>query len=137
MSTLSSSINSLSSSTINDWFPKLNSIKHSQFVSLFWTIILILTALYFSNPNDPLLIIGLKIASFTYGSLLSLFLLSRFAKNIDNQSIFIGFVSGIIVVFYFIKFDIAWTYYILGSVIMNLSVVILFSLSYTNSLSYS
>ena len=27
--------------------------------------------------------------------------------------------------FYFIKFDIAWTYYILGSVIMNLSVVIL------------
>jgi len=125
MSTLSSSINSLSSSTINDWFPKLNSIKHSQFVSLFWTIILILTALYFSNPNDPLLIIGLKIASFTYGSLLSLFLLSRFAKNIDNQSIFIGFVSGIIVVFYFIKFDIAWTYYILGSVIMNLSVVIL------------
>ena len=56
MSTLSSSINSLSSSTINDWFPRLNSIRHSQFVSLFWTIILILTALYFSNPNDPLLI---------------------------------------------------------------------------------
>tara|TARA_Y100000994_G_scaffold222390_1_gene202613 strand:+ start:9021 stop:11696 length:2676 start_codon:yes stop_codon:yes gene_type:complete len=123
MSTLSSSINSLSSSTINDWFPRLKTIKYSQIVSLFWTFILILTALYFSDPNDPLIIIGLKIASFTYGSLLSLFLLSRFTKGIDSTSIFIGFIVGIITVFYFIKFDISWTYYILGSVIMNLSVV--------------
>ena len=57
MSTLSSSINSLSSSTINDWFPRLKTIKYSQIVSLFWTFILILTALYFSDPNDPLIII--------------------------------------------------------------------------------
>ena len=125
MSTLSSSINSLSSSTINDWFPKLKSIRNSQFVSIFWTVILILTALYFSNPEDPLIIIGLKIASFTYGSLLSLFLLSKFTKGVNNQTIFIGFISGIIIVFYFIKFDIAWTYYILGSVIINFLVVFL------------
>ena len=39
-----------------------------------------------------------------------------------------GFISGIIVVFYFMKFDIAWTYYILGSVMMNLFVVILYSI---------
>ena len=132
MSTLSSSINSLSSSTINDWFPKLNSIRNSQFISIFWTIVLILTALCFSDPDDPFLIIGLKIASFTYGSLLSLFLLAKFSKNINTQSIFIGFISGIVVVFYFIKFDIAWTYYILGSVIINLSVVML--LKYFNYL---
>tara|TARA_Y100001970_G_scaffold291703_1_gene429910 strand:- start:7677 stop:10355 length:2679 start_codon:yes stop_codon:yes gene_type:complete len=125
MSTLSSSINSLSSSTINDWFPKLNSIRNSQVVSLFWTIILIFTALYFSDPNDPLIIIGLKIASFTYGSLLSLFLLSKFIKNVNNEIVFIGFISGIIIVFYFMKFDIAWTYYILGSVIINFLVVFL------------
>ena len=30
MSTLSSSINSLSSSTINDWFPNLNNINSSK-----------------------------------------------------------------------------------------------------------
>ena len=125
MSTLSSSINSLSSSTINDWFPQLNSIRNSQLISIFWTIVLIITALYFSNPEDPLIIIGLKIASFTYGSLLSLFLLSKFTEKINSQTIFIGFLSGIIIVFYFMKFDIAWTYYILGSVIVNFLVVFL------------
>ena len=132
MSTLSSSINSLSSSTINDWFPKLDSIRTSQFISFLWTIILIVTALFFSNPADPLLIIGLKIASFTYGSLLSLFLLSKLNKKIDSHIIFIGFISGIIIVFYFIKLDIAWTYYILGSVITNLIVVTF--LNYFNSI---
>jgi len=124
MSTLSSSINSLSASTINDWFPNLNSVKNSQIISIFWTVILILTALFFSNPNDPLLIIGLKIASFTYGSLLSLFLLSKVKKKIDNNNICIGFVFGIIVVFYLMKLNIAWTFYILISVISNLTVVL-------------
>ena len=96
-----------------------------EWFSVFWTFILICTALLFSNPDGPLLIIGLKIASFTYGSLLSLFLLSKFSKKIDNTSIVIGYLSGILTVFYFIRLDIAWTYYILGSVIINISVVML------------
>ena len=125
MSTLSSSINSLSSSTINDWFPKLDNIYSSRIVSVFWTFILITTALFFSDPDGPLLIIGLKIASFTYGSLLSLFLLSKLSKNIDTSTIIIGYLYGILNVFYFIKLDIAWTYYILGSVLVNISIVIL------------
>jgi len=123
MSTLSSSINSLSSSTINDWFPKLNNINSSRIVSVFWTIVLICTALLFSNPDDPLIIIGLKIASFTYGSLLSLFLLSKLYDTIDKGIVAIGYFSGILTVFYFIRLDIAWTYYILGSVIVNILIV--------------
>ena len=106
-------------------FPKLNNVYSSRIVSVFWTFILICTALLFSNPDGPLLIIGLKIASFTYGSLLSLFLLSKFSKKIDNTSIVIGYLSGILTVFYFIRLDIAWTYYILGSVIINICVVML------------
>ena len=123
MSTLSSSINSLSSSTVNDWFPKLNNIYSSRLVSIFWTFILIATALIFSDPNGPLLIIGLKIASFTYGSLLSLFLLSKFSKKLDNSIILIGYLCGILSVFYFIKLDVAWTYFIIGSVVVNISIV--------------
>ena len=41
MSTLSSSINSLASSTLTDWFPKIKSLKISRMVAIFWTIVLI------------------------------------------------------------------------------------------------
>ena len=123
MSTLSSSINSLSSSTINDWFPKLKTLRNSRLISIFWTFVLILTALFFSNPNEPLLIVGLKIASFTYGSLLSLFLVAKLYKKISTNIILTGFLFGILVVFYFMKYDIPWTYYILGSVLTNLLII--------------
>ena len=70
MSTLSSSINSLSSSTIKDWLPNIKSLKISRFISLFWTCVLVLAALIFQNSSESLVIVGLKIASFTYGSFL-------------------------------------------------------------------
>ena len=125
MSTLSSSINSLTSSTVNDWFPNLKSLKSSRIISIFWTILLTFIALIFINPSDSLVIIGLKIASFTYGTLLSFFILSILKIKFRTLHLFIGYLSGIITVFYFIKFQIAWTFYIIGSVIVNLSIVLI------------
>ena len=123
MSTLSSSINALSSSTLRDWFPNINSLKTSRFVALIWTLILISVAIAFNNVNNSLIIIGLKIASFTYGVLLSLFILSRLGK-FRTQNIVLGYLSGILIVFIFTKINIAWTFYILGSVFVNISVVL-------------
>ena len=81
MSTLSSSINALSSSTLRDWFPNINSLKISRIVAFVWTIILMFVAIFFNSVNSSLIIIGLKIASFTYGVLLSFFILfSRLLK---------------------------------------------------------
>jgi len=124
MSTLSSSINALSSSSIKDWFPKLKSLKFSRYISVFWTAVLILTAIVFQNSDDALVIIGLKIASFTYGSLLSFFILSKFKEKFETSFVIIGYIFGILTVFYFIKFDVAWTFYILGSVVMNVLFVV-------------
>ena len=126
MSTLSSSINSLSSSTINDWFPSYNSIGISRIVSLFWTVVLILVALFFQSSNDALVIVGLKIASFTYGSLLSFFILSKFNVKFNNISVVAGYAMGIIIVFYLLKYNISWTFYIISSVLINISIVMLF-----------
>jgi Na+/proline symporter len=77
MSTLSSSINSLASSTIHDWFKKNISLKLSMIISGIWAGLLILIALIFDEGDTAVIELGLKIASFTYGALLGLFILSR------------------------------------------------------------
>ena len=124
MSTLSSSINALSSSLMKDWLPNLKSLKLSRYISIFWTVVLILTAIIFQNSDDALVIIGLKIASFTYGSLLSFFILSKFEEKFETLFIIVGYIFGILTVFYFIKFNIAWTFYISGSALVNILVVV-------------
>jgi len=124
MSTLSSSINSLSSSLIKDWLPNLNSVKSSRLVSFFWTIVLVFTALIFQNSNDAFVIVGLKIASFTYGSLLSFFILTKLRYKFNTVVILMGYLSGILTVFYFVKHDISWTFYIFGSVSINIIIVL-------------
>ena len=129
MSTLSSSINSLSSSTLRDWFPNIKSVRISRLVAIIWTIILILSALLFNSADNALVIIGLKIASFTYGVLLSFFLLIKIGK-FQTKNILMGYISGILTVFILSYFGIAWTFYILGSIISNiLTVLILEKLS--------
>jgi len=69
MSTLSSSINSLASSTVTDWLGGGQSIKKSQWVSLIWGVILIAIALLFDESDSAIVIVGLQIASFTYGGI--------------------------------------------------------------------
>ena len=125
MSTLSSSINSLTSSTMKDLFVKSNSLIFSRFVSLFWAVVLTLVALKFTNQDDYFINVGFKIASFTYGSLLSFFILSKFNTKFQNTNVILGYISGILSCFYFMKFGIAWTFYILGSISVNLLVVFL------------
>jgi Na+/proline symporter len=84
MSTLSSSINSLASSTIHDWFKKNISLKLSMIISGIWAGLLILIALIFDEGDTAVIELGLKIASFTYGALLGLFILSRSKKDFST-----------------------------------------------------
>ena len=125
MSTLSSSVNALASSTLKDWFPKIESLRVSRIIAIFWTFILIIMAFVFNDSNNALVIIGLKIASFTYGSLLSFFILSKFNMKIKDEDIFLGYIFGILTVFCFLYYNVAWTFYIAGSVLVNISVVLL------------
>ncbi len=123
MSTLSSSINSLSSTTIKDWIPRIVDLKQSKIISVFWTFVLISLSFVFNESSNALVIIGLKIASYTYGCLLSFFILSKFKFKFSTSSIFLSYVYSILTVFYCVKLDIAWTFYILISVIIFISSV--------------
>ena len=124
MSTLSSSINSLSSSVINDWMGGNKTIKESQLISLLWGMILILIALLFDESDSAIVIVGLQIASFTYGGLLGLFLLSRLDRKFNKYSLLLGLVSSFLIVFYLKLIGLSWTWFILVSVITNIVITI-------------
>jgi len=118
MSTLSSSINSLASSTVIDIFKGRVSLKKSKVISLFWAFVLIMIAMLFDESNTAVVIVGLKIASFTYGGLLGIFLISHINDKIDSNHIIIGLISSILIVFYLSTLNIAWVFYIFISLVI-------------------
>jgi len=120
MSTISSSINALTSSTVNDWLDRTGSIKKSQLIGLFWGLVLMTIALLFDESDKALVIIGLEIASFTYGGLLGLFILSKLKIKLKTISLIVGLILSFIVVFIFKGLGLAWTWYIFLSVSVNI-----------------
>ncbi len=131
MSTLSSSINSLASSTLHDWFKGEITITKSIIVSAIWSFVLIFIALIFDEGDTAIVILGLKIASFTYGGLLGLFILSFFKIKFSNIELLFGLLIGIASVFLFQYLGFAWTWFIGISVIVNIiSVLILNKITY-------
>jgi SSS family solute:Na+ symporter len=111
MSTLSSSINSLASSTTLDLYKprwgRHNSpekdLRISRLISILWGIILTGSAFFFavlqlrSPEGRPAVVeLGLGIASYTYGGLLGVFVLGLLSKNLDSRDAAIGFFAGLI-----------------------------------------
>ena len=119
MSTISSSINSLTSSIVNDWFNGTGSIKMSQYIGLFWGLVLMTIALLFDESDKALVVIGLEIASFTYGGLLGLFILSKLNIKLKSASLIIGILLSLIVVYVFKVLGLSWTWYVFLSVSVN------------------
>jgi len=67
-------------------------------------------------------VLGLKIASFTYGGLLGLFILSRSHKKFTTPVLIFGLLSSLGTVFFLQWLGVAWTWYIGTAVVLNLVV---------------
>ena len=132
MSTLSSSINSLASSTVTDWLGGNQSIQKSQIISLIWGLVLIGIALLFDESDSAIVIVGLKIASFTYGGLLGLFLLSKINRKFHPISLVTGLIASFLIVFYLNQIGIAWTWFIGVAVVVNFTVTHIVNLVFDN-----
>ena len=132
MSTLSSSINSLASSTVTDWLGGNQPIQKSQIISLIWGLILIGIALLFDESDSAIVIVGLQIASFTYGGLLGLFLLSKINRKFHPISLVTGLVASLLIVFYLNQIGIAWTWFIGIAVVVNFTVTHIVNLVFDN-----
>jgi len=147
MSTLSSSINSLASSTIMDiykpYWGKASSpekdLRVSRLVTFVWGIIITGSAYIFailqtqSKGERPAVVeLGLGIASYTYGGLLGAFLLGVLSKKINRSDAAFGFFSGLIALLFLVKgpvqdllpgqgLTIAWPLYtLIGSTVVVL-----------------
>ena len=132
MSTLSSSINSLASSTVTDWLGGNQSIQRSQMISLVWGLVLIGIALLFDESDSAIVIVGLQIASFTYGGLLGLFLLSKINRKFHSISLITGLIASFLIVFYLKQIGIAWTWFIGIAVLVNFTVTHIVNLVFDN-----
>ena len=137
MSTLSGSISALSSTLVEDiykpYWGKNKSdtqlLKISKFIALFWCCILVLSAFLFMNSSQAVVVLGLSIASFTYGGLLGTFLLGIFFKKLKQIDAIIGFACGITGMIFIIYFtSIAWTWYTITGVIITLATANIVSL---------
>lgn len=130
MGTLSSAISSLASSSYLDLFKTKATIQNprkeifwSRIFTLIWGIILIGGAMIFRDTKNPVIELGLSIASFTYGGLLGTFLLGIFFKKTNQTDAVIGFIAGILGMVLIIYFTtIAYTWYTIIGVIITLVV---------------
>ena len=92
---------------------------------MIWGGILICIALLFDESDSAIVIVGLQIASFTYGGLLGLFLLSRLSRKFYTSSLIFGLIASFMIVFYVKSIGFAWTSVIFISVIANIIITIL------------
>lgn len=104
MSTLSSSLNALSSSTMFDLYRHLNrkplseaqSLRIARIFTLVWGIIFVGFASFFQDQTNPVVELGLAIATFTYGGLLGLFLLGFLNKKAVQKDAIVAFVTAVV-----------------------------------------
>jgi SSS family transporter len=100
MSNLSAAVNSLSSSSMVDfyipWRPRSSERDRagiSRLMTLFWAMLLFVLA-WMSRGGGHVVEVGLSIASVAYGSLLGVFLLGTLSKSATESGAMIGMIGG-------------------------------------------
>src|SRR5690606_27182814 len=105
MSTISSSLNSLSTSTIADLYERFTKkkipdtvlLKQAKLGTLVWAVVFVVFASMFTSSDTPVVELGLSIASYTYGALLGAFFLGMLVKKARQLDALIAFVCTIAV----------------------------------------
>jgi solute:Na+ symporter, SSS family len=102
MSNLSAAVNSLSSSSMVDfylaWKPQADERQRarlSRIMTVFWAMLLFVLALL-SRGGGHVVEVGLSIASVAYGALLGVFLLGTLSKSATENGAMIGMVGGLV-----------------------------------------
>jgi Na+/proline symporter len=134
MSTLSSSLNSLSSSSLNDFYraylaPEKTEdhyLRASRLLTLFWAVVLVLVSFLARNWGEVLQA-GLTITSITMGSVLGIFLLGSFTKSTRETAGFTAMLLGLAAMLAVNQWlSVAWTWYVLiGTAVTFLSGILL------------
>jgi SSS family solute:Na+ symporter len=120
MSNLSAALNSLSSSTIMDFFVRLRPqaderarMMLSRLSTLVWALILFGLAVLCLQRVTRVVEVGLQIASVAYGALLGVFLLGVLTRRATENAAAVGMLCGLVIEVYLWKFtQVPWTWWV-------------------------
>jgi solute:Na+ symporter, SSS family len=126
MSNLSAALNSLSSSTMLDFYFRIRPqtderqrVHLSRLTTVMWAIVLFALAVLCLNRVGRVVEVGLQIASIAYGALLGVFLLGVLTRRANQNGAIFGMLCGFSIELYLWKFTIVpWTWYVpIGTVV--------------------
>ena len=120
MSTISSSINAISSSTVMDILrlPEKNisngrKLLISRVISLVWCCVMMGIAILLQNSKSPLVELGLSIASITYGGMLGIFIQGALSDDFSDRAALAGVMASIAAVLaVFLLCDVFWPWFV-------------------------
>src|SRR5256714_1145780 len=127
MSNLSGSLNSLSSSTVLDFYkplvnPKADDdslLKLSKWFTVAWGIVLIGIAIVSKTFTKSVLNTALSIASLPYGAMLGAFLLGVLTKRANQRGVMTGMAVALAgMVYVWLRTPLAWTWDVLTGTII-------------------
>ncbi|HUL01662.1 MAG TPA: sodium:solute symporter [Gemmatimonadales bacterium] len=101
MSSHASAVNSLASASTHDFYAPLTGrhdamhlLRVGRWLTLFWTIVLVLGAMAFRNQGTPVVQLALSVASITYGSLLGTYVLGGAWPRARERDVIVAIVAG-------------------------------------------
>lgn len=120
MSNLSAALNSLSSSSIIDFYlrrkPQTNEaqrVRLSRLATLFWALVLFALAVLSLHKVQRVVEVGLQIASVAYGALLGAFLLGVLTRRANQSGAMLGMLCGFAVELYLWQGTrVPWTWWV-------------------------
>ena len=126
MSNLSAALNSLSSSSIMDFYlrfrpdaPEKKRLALSRLTTLFWAVVLFGLAVLALHRVGRVVEVGLQIASIAYGALLGAFLLGVLTRRANQPGVIAGILCGLAAELYlWLETGVPWTWWVaIGTII--------------------
>jgi Na+/proline symporter len=126
MSNLSAALNSLSSSSIIDFYlrrhPQVDEkrrVRLSRLATLWWALVLFALAVLSLHKVGRVVEVGLQIASVAYGALLGVFLLGVLTRRANQNGAIVGMCCGFVTELYiWLGTRVPWTWYVaMGTVV--------------------
>jgi SSS family solute:Na+ symporter len=125
MSNLSAALNSLSSTSIIDFYlqrhpqtDERRKIRLSRIATLFWALLLFGLAVLSLHKVGRVIEVGLQIASVAYGALLGVFLLGVLTRRANQSGAMVGMLFGFVTELCLLYTKVPWTWYVvIGTVV--------------------
>ena len=130
MSNLSAALNSLSSSSVMDFYwhfrPQTGEqarLKLSRVLTIIWALILFALAVLSLHKVARVVEVGLSIASIAYGALLGVFLLGVLTRRANQRGAMLGMLCGFASELYLcFKTGVPWTWWVMIGAIVTFSI---------------